>query len=76
MNVIIYKERTDPSGVWLQRVTTVTVPDTATDPETVGWNTYTRGADVPPGSYQAMRQGKRFRYEEKRSMVSTPLGSA
>lgn len=76
MNVVIYKERQDQGGVWLQRVASVVVADTAADPETVGWNTFTRGADVPPGNYQTMRQGKRFRYEEKRSMVSTALGSA
>lgn len=76
MNVTIYKERQDTSGVWMQRVATVEVPDTATDPETTGWNTYTRGATVAPGNYVTVRQGKRFRYEQRVSMVSTALGSA
>jgi hypothetical protein len=77
MICLVYREtgRRAGAGTLLEPVQEVTVPDTAADPETAAWTSFTRaGKQDPSATYQVFRQGKGFSTARQTNVVSTALG--
>jgi hypothetical protein len=71
VKVIVYlKERGS-----LKPIASVDVPDNAADPETTGWNTYTRSNQgLDAGTFEVHRQGKAFSRRRTTGIVSAASG--